>query len=160
MDVWKKMPEQQKGASLPAAEVKGEDGSELGSIRVHNNVIAIIARLTALKVPGVLEMSGSFAEGLANMMSKSSFDRGIRVEVEDRKINLELNIVLEFGVRIPQVAWQIQNDVRKAVEEMTGQKVGAVNVVVQSVKYSGAALSKDQACSSSRNEAAPDKPAL
>jgi uncharacterized alkaline shock family protein YloU len=133
------MPEAHNGggaitADQDASEERGEDGTELGAIRVHNSVIAAIARLAALKVPGVVEMSGSFAEGLASMVGKASFDRGIKVDMEDQKVNLDLHIVIAFGVRIPQVAWRIQNDVRKAIEDMTGKKVGQINVIVQGVK--------------------------
>jgi uncharacterized alkaline shock family protein YloU len=121
-------------AGQDSSEEHGEDGTELGAIRVHNSVIAAIARLAALKVPGVVEMSGSFAEGLASMVGKASFDHGIKVDMEDQKVNLDLHIVIAFGIRIPQVAWRIQNDVRKAIEDMTGKKVGLVNVIVQGVR--------------------------
>lgn len=113
---------------------RGEEGSELGAIRIHNGVIATIARLAVLKVPGVVEMSSSFADGLANMMSAASFDRGIKVDMDDQKIDLDVHVVIAFGVRIPQVAWCIQNDVRKAIEDMTGKEVGLINVVIQGVK--------------------------
>jgi len=139
MEVKKRMPDaNNRGgavtANQDASEEHGEDGTELGAISVHNSVIAAIARLAALKVPGVVEMSGSFAEGLASMVGKASFDRGIKVDMEDQKVNLDLHIVIAFGVRIPQVAWRIQNDVRKAIEDMTGKKVGLINVIVQGVK--------------------------
>ena len=139
MEAKKRMPEANNvggaiAADHDASEEHGEDGTELGAIRVHNRVIVAIARLAALKVPGVVEMSGSFAEGLASMVSKASFDRGIKVDMEDQKINLDLHIVIAFGVRIPQVAWCIQNDVRKAIEDMTGKKIGQINVIVQGVK--------------------------
>jgi len=139
MEVKKRMPEaNNKGGAVTAdhdaLEEHGEDGTELGAIRVHNSVIAAIARLAALKVPGVVEMSGSFTEGLASMVGKASFDRGIKVDMEDQKLNLDLHIVIAFGVRIPQVAWSIQNDVRKAIEDMTGKKIGLINVIVQGVR--------------------------
>ncbi|MBI2440504.1 MAG: Asp23/Gls24 family envelope stress response protein [Lentisphaerae bacterium] len=121
-------------AEPETAEEHGEDGTDLGAIRIHNSVMAAIARLAALKVPGVVEMSGSFAEGLASMVSKASFDRGIRVDIADQKVNLELHIVIAFGVRIPQVAWRLQNEVRQAIEDMTGKKVGLINVIIQGVK--------------------------
>jgi len=139
MEMKKRMPETHNGGGMAtvdqnASEEHGEDGTELGAIRIHNSVIAQIARLAALKVHGVVEMSSSFTDGLASMMSKASFDHGIKVDMEDQKINLDLHIVIAFGVRIPQVAWRIQNDVRKAIEDMTGKKVGQINVIVQGAK--------------------------
>lgn len=115
---------------------RSDEGTELGAIRVHHGVIAVIARLAALKVSGVVDMSGSFTDGIASMISKNVGDRGIKVEVDDRGVSVELNIVIEYGVRIPQVAWRIQNDVRRAVEDMTGKKVKTVDVVIQGVKCS------------------------
>ena len=111
-----------------------ESGSDLGSVQIHNNVIAAIARVAALKIPGVVEMSGGLVDGLAGMIGKKSPERGIRVEHEDATVTLELHVVLEFGARIPHVAWQIQTDVRAAVEKMTGKPVKAVHVIVQGVR--------------------------
>ncbi len=117
-----------------------EEGTDLGAIQIHNNVISIIARLSALKVPGVVEMSGSLVDGLAGMIGKKPADCGIRVDLDENNVNIELHVVLEYGVRIPQVAWQIQNEVRQAVGQMTGKNVRSVNVVVQSVRLPNEAL--------------------
>jgi uncharacterized alkaline shock family protein YloU len=114
-----------------------EDGTDLGAVQIHNNVIATIARLAALKVPGVAEMSGTFVEGLAGMIGKPVVDRGIRVDFEENYVMIELHVVIDFGVRIPHVAWQIQNEVRQAVEQMTGKSVKAVNVIVQALRFRG-----------------------
>ncbi len=114
-----------------------EDGTDLGAVQIHNNVIATIARLAALKVPGVAEMSGTFVEGLAGMIGKPVLDRGIRVDFEENYVVIELHVVIDFGVRIPHVSWQIQNEVRQAVEQMTGKSVKAVNVIVQALRFRG-----------------------
>ena len=114
-----------------------EDGTDLGVVQIHNNVIATIARLAALKVPGVAEMSGTFVDGLAGMIGKPVVDRGIRVDFEENVVVIELHVVIDFGVRIPHVAWQIQNEVRQAVEQMTGKSVKAVNVIVQALRFHG-----------------------
>ncbi|MCO5044680.1 MAG: Asp23/Gls24 family envelope stress response protein [Kiritimatiellae bacterium] len=113
-----------------------ENSNELGTVQIHNGVIAAITRVAALKVPGVVEFSGGLVDGLAGMIGKKSGDRGIRVEFDDAAVAIEVNVVLAFGVRIPHVAWQIQTEVRKAVEQMTGKPVKAVNVIVQSVRIS------------------------
>ena len=123
------------------AGVNAEDGADLGAVQIHNNVIATIARLAALKVPGVAEMSGTFVEGLAGMIGKPVVDRGIKVDFEENQVVIELHVVIDFGVRIPQVAWKIQNEVRQAVEQMTGKSVKAVNVIVQALKFRGEEMS-------------------
>jgi len=116
--------------SLPEAV-----GSDYGQIRINNNVIAIIAHETAKKVPGVVEMQGSLADDLAGMIGRKSKDRGIRVEKENEELlTIDLTVVLEFGVRIPDICVQLQAAVKEAVEEMTGQQVYAVNIVVQGIR--------------------------
>jgi len=113
-------------------------GSEFGQIRINNNVIAIIAHETAKKVPGVVELQGSLADDLAGIIGKKSKDKGIRVEKESEELlTIDLAVVLEFGVRIPDICVQLQEAVKKAVEDMTGQHVYAVNVVVQGIRSMG-----------------------
>ena len=113
-------------------------GSEFGQIRINNNVIAIIAHETAKKVPGVVELQGSLADDLAGMIGKRSKDKGIRVEKESEELlTIDLAVVLEFGVRIPDICVQLQEAVKQSVEDMTGQHVYAVNVVVQGIRNMG-----------------------
>jgi uncharacterized alkaline shock family protein YloU len=110
-------------------------GSEYGQIRINNNVIAIIAHETAKKVPGVVELQGSLADDLAGMIGKRTKDKGIRVEHENEELlTIDLAVVLEFGVKIPDICVQLQAAVKESVEEMTGQQVYAVNVVVQGIR--------------------------
>ena len=113
-------------------------GSEFGQIRINNNVIAIIAHETAQKVPGVVELQGSLADDLAGMIGKRPKDRGIRVEKESEELlTIDLAVVLEFGVRIPDICVQLQEAVKQSVEDMTGQHVYAVNIVVQGIRSMG-----------------------
>jgi len=110
-------------------------GSEYGQISINNNVIAIIAHETAKKVPGVVELQGSLADDLAGMIGKKSKDKGIRIEKENEELlTIDLTVVLEFGVRIPDICVQLQSSVKEAVEDMTGQQVYAVNIVVQGIR--------------------------
>ncbi|MCZ7591545.1 MAG: Asp23/Gls24 family envelope stress response protein [Kiritimatiellae bacterium] len=111
-----------------------ENANELGTVQIHNSVIASITRVAALKVPGVMELAGGLVDGLAGMIGKKGGDRGIRVEFDDTAVTIDVTCALAYGVRIPHVAWQIQTEVRKAVEQMTGKPVKAVNVIVQSVR--------------------------
>lgn len=110
-------------------------GQEMGQIRINNNVIAVIAHETAEKVPGVVELQGSLADDIAGMIGKKAKDRGIRIEKENEELlTIDLTVVLEFGVKIPEICVQLQTAVKSAVEEMTGQQVFAVNVVVQGIR--------------------------
>ena len=94
---------------------------ENSSIKIADDVIAVIAGAAASEVPGVASMAGGFAGGISEVFSgKKNFAKGV-------------NIIVEYGVRIPDVAFEIQNRVKKAVESMTGLKVLDVNVHVQGV---------------------------
>lgn len=131
------LPDKKKNFTDPYfGSDRTDEGSDLGAIMVHHGVIAVIARIAALKVPGVVDMSGSFTDGIANMIGRNTGERGVRVDMQGQKVDLEVNIVVEYGAKIPQVAWAVQNEVRRAIEEMTGKKVGAVNVLIQSVRMS------------------------
>ncbi|MGE4489265.1 MAG: Asp23/Gls24 family envelope stress response protein [Kiritimatiellales bacterium] len=136
------MSDKEKAATVPPAqnwpvpEDKKED-SPLGSVRIHNNVIAVIAHEAAARVPGVVELSGTLVDELADMIGKKPRDRGIRVAVEsENSIVVELTVVLEFGVNIPEVCGQLQLEVRKSIEDMTGKSVEAVNISVQGIRRS------------------------
>lgn len=111
-----------------------ENDTELGSVHIHHNVIATISRLAAVKVPGVHDLSGGIVDDIAGMIRKKSGDKGIRVQFEDGGVAIQLNVILEYGVRIPHVAWQLQTEVRQAVEQMTGKHVASVQVIVQGVQ--------------------------
>ena len=86
------------------------------------------------EVQGVASMSGSFAGGISEVLSgKKNLAKGIKVEKAENVAKIDVNIIVEYGSRIPDVAFEIQNRVKKAVEGMTGFKVEEVNVHVQGV---------------------------
>jgi uncharacterized alkaline shock family protein YloU len=119
--------------------------SGYGRICINNNVIAVIAHETTRKVPGVVELHGSLADDLAGMIGKKSKDRGIRVEKESEELlTIDLTVVLEFGVRIPDICVQLQTAVKEAIEEMTGHQVYAVNVMVQGIRGSNDKAGEDR----------------
>ena len=79
-------------------------------------------------------MAGGFAGGISEVFSgKKNLAKGIKVEVSENIAKIDVNIIVEYGSRIPDVAFEIQNRVKKAVESMTGLKVEEVNVHVQGV---------------------------
>ena len=103
-------------------------------IEISNDVIAVIAGVAVSEVQGVASMSGSFAGGITEVLSgKKNMAKGIKVEKTDNTAKIDVNIIVEYGSRIPDVAYEIQNRVKKAVEGMTGFKVEEVNVHVQGV---------------------------
>ena len=104
------------------------ENSEGEGIRIANDVIAAIANKAASEVPGVFSMSGGISDVFGKKMSK-----GIKVDAGEKSTKIDVNIIVEYGVRIPDIAFEIQNRVKKSVESMTGFKVEEVNVHVQGV---------------------------
>ena len=103
-------------------------------IQISNDVIAVISGVAVSEVQGVSSMAGSFAGGLTEVLSgKKNLAKGIKVDKEDDKVKIDVNIIVEYGTRIPDVAFEIQNRVKTSVENMTGLKVEEVNVHVQGV---------------------------
>ena len=111
-----------------------EEIEENDGIEISGDVIAVIAGVAVSEVQGVASMSGGFAGGITEVLSgKKNLAKGIKVDKEDEKVKIDVNIIVEYGSRIPDVAFEIQNRVKKSVEGMTGLKVEEVNVHVQGV---------------------------
>lgn len=111
--------------------------NDIGSVKIADEVVAIIAGLAATEVPGVAGMSGGLAGGIAEMLGRKNLTRGVKVEVGERQAAVDLFLIVEFGVKIPEVAWRVQENVKKAIESMTGLDVVEVNIHVQGVKIAG-----------------------
>jgi uncharacterized alkaline shock family protein YloU len=105
----------------------------LGSLKVTNDVIAIIAGLATVEVDGVYSTSGGLTEGIAQALGIKNLSKGIKVETKGNDVFINIYIIAEFGARIPEVAWNIQEKVKKTVERMTGMRVIEANIHVQSV---------------------------
>ncbi len=111
-----------------------QEKKEANGIKISNDVIAVIAGVAVSEVSGVASMSGGFAGGITEAIKgKKNLAKGIKVEATEKEAKIDVNIIVEFGSRIPDVAFEIQNRVKKAVENMTGIKVTDVNVNVQGV---------------------------
>jgi uncharacterized alkaline shock family protein YloU len=108
---------------------------EQGNIRIANEVIEVIAGLAATEVRGVAGMSGGVAGGIAELLGRKNLAKGVKVEVGQKQCAVDLSIVAEYGVRIPEVAAQIQQNVKQAIESMTGLEVIEVNVSVLGVTF-------------------------
>lgn len=116
--------------------VSSEDLKEtdVNGVKIANEVVAIIAGVATSEVQGVAGMSGGLVGGISEILGKKNFSKGIKVEVEGNEAAIEIYIIVEYGVRIPDVAWVLQNKVKTAVEDMTGLNVVKVNIHVQGVK--------------------------
>lgn len=111
-----------------------EENNETNTIHIADEVVSVIAGIAVSEIPGVYSMAGGFAGGITEVLSgKKNLSKGIKVEVGEKEAKIDVNIIVEYGTRIPDIAFEIQNRVKKAVENMTGLKVTDVNVHVQGV---------------------------
>ena len=111
-----------------------EEITENEGIQISNDVIAVISGVAVSEVQGVSSMAGGFAGGISEVLSgKKNLAKGIKVDKDENKVKIDVNIIVEYGTRIPDVAFEIQNRVKTSVENMTGLKVEEVNVHVQGV---------------------------
>ncbi len=126
--------ENKKVENGEVVELEEEIKTENEGIKISSDVVAVIAGVAVSEVQGVSGMSGGFAGGITEVLSgKKNLAKGIKVDIDENTAKIDVNIIVEYGSRIPDVAFEIQNRVKKSVENMTGLKVEEVNVHVQGV---------------------------
>lgn len=110
-------------------------GDEYGKVLFADEVVATIAGLAATDIKGVAAMSGGLADGIAEKLGRKSLAKGVKVKVGEKEAAVDLYIIVDYGVRVPEVAWNIQENVKKSIETMTGLSVTEVNIHVQGVNF-------------------------
>ena len=138
-----KTPKVEKTTKTPKVEKTAKANEESRTIEIENteqgieissDVIAVIAGVAVSEVQGVASVSKGFAGGISEVLSgKKNLAKGIKVEKTENSAKIDVNIIVEYGTRIPDVAYEVQNRVKKAVESMTGFEVEEINVHVQGV---------------------------
>ena len=126
--------EEEKQENGEVVELEEEIKTENDGIKISNDVVAVIAGVAVSEVPGVAGMAGGFAGGISEVLSgKKNLAKGIKVEASNTQAKIDVNIIVVYGARIPDVAFEIQSRVKKTVENMTGLMVSEVNVNVLGV---------------------------
>lgn len=106
---------------------------KLGKVTIAPNVLLTIVRLTTLSVPGVSRMSGSLTSEMNRFLGRSHFDRGIRLEVNDDVVSVDLHIIVKPDVNLLKLGKTIQSEVTRAINDMVGMGVDQVNVHIDNV---------------------------
>jgi len=107
---------------------------ELGIVKISDEVVEVITGLAASEIDGIEGMSTTLVGGITQILSgKKNLSKGIKVTVDDDKATIDIHVVVKYGIKIPEVASKVQENVIKFVESMTGLKVSAVNVFIQNV---------------------------
>ena len=107
--------------------------SDKGQVQIADEVVAIIAGLAATEVKGVASMAGNIKNELVSKMGMKTLSKGVKVEVTDEDVKVDLALNLEFEANILKVSGLVQDKVKSAIESMTGMKVSQVNVRVAGV---------------------------
>ena len=118
-------------------EIPVEENDEtVGNIKISTDVVATIAGIATGEIEGVAGMSSSLAGGIAEIFgTKKNPSRGVKVEIRENTAVIDLHITVDYGIRIPELAWEIQERVKNDVETMTGLDVEKVNVHVDGVSF-------------------------
>lgn len=110
--------------------------AETGKINISDEVVATIAGIAATEIDGVTGMAGSTIGDIAEKLgAKKSPQKGVKVAVDEAGAVIDVFIVVEFGKRIPELAWEVQENVKNSVETMTGIDVKAINVRIEGVSF-------------------------
>ncbi|MBJ6364238.1 Asp23/Gls24 family envelope stress response protein [Paenibacillus sp. GCM10012307] len=109
--------------------------TDMGTIQIAPEVIEVIAGLATIEVQGVAGMSGGLAGGIAELLGRKNLSKGVKVEVGQREAAVDVSIIVEYGNRIPEVAAEIQRNVKRSIEMMTGLHVVEVNVHIHDVHF-------------------------
>lgn len=106
-----------------------------GMIKISDEVIAVCAVNATLKTEGVANLSGGISNAISkNILGKELTSKGIKVSQSDEGILIDVHIIVKYHAKIPAVAWDIQENVKKEVQSMTDLKVAAVNIHVEGVE--------------------------
>ncbi|HBZ08562.1 MAG TPA: Asp23/Gls24 family envelope stress response protein [Bacillus bacterium] len=116
-------------------EMTQEDGHDHGKIEIAPEVIEVIAGIAASEVEGVAQMRGNFASGVVERLGKKNHGKGIRVELSEEGIIVDVYCLMNFGVSIPTVAQKVQDNIRQALFNMTALEVEEVNIHIVGVTF-------------------------
>ena len=109
------------------------DKETVGEVQIADEVVAIIAGLAATEVEGVAYMAGNITNELVGKLGMKNLSKGVKVDVLDTSVSVDLTLTMEYGYSIPEVSAQVQERVKSAIENMTGLSVIDVNVKIAGV---------------------------
>ena len=106
-----------------------------GNIKISDEVIATIASVATKEIEGISGLNLSFTDEITSKFVKKNATKSIKITQNDGNITIDVSVVVNYGVRIPDVSWEVQENVKKSVELMSGLNVEKVNVIVAGVDF-------------------------
>lgn len=112
-----------------------EDDNTLGTVKIADDVVAIIAGLAATEVKGVTSMAGNITNDLVAKLGMKNLSKGVRIEVLENEVNVSLAINIAYGYSIPKISQAVQEKVKNTIETMTGLTVANVDIRIVDVDF-------------------------
>ncbi|MBE4910449.1 Asp23/Gls24 family envelope stress response protein [Bacillus luteolus] len=112
-----------------------QGNNSLGKVEIAPEVIEVIAGIAASEVDGVAQMRGNFASGVAERLGKKNHGKGVKVDLTDNGITIDVFCAMKFGISIPNVAQKVQDNIRQALLNMTALEIDEVNIHVVGVLF-------------------------
>ena len=116
--------------------------TDLGVVKINNNAITTIASIAAMEVKGVNRIGGRIGKTLYEVLTGKGSSKGVKIHAAENELKLTIYITVEYGVDITRIADEVQENVKRAVEKMTGLVLSGVDVVVEGVRSPHAAGEK------------------
>ncbi|WP_226035057.1 Asp23/Gls24 family envelope stress response protein [Aquibacillus saliphilus] len=113
--------------------LKVSEDSNLGRVEIAPEVIEVIAGIATTEITGVSAMRGNFASGVVERLGKKSHGKGIKVELTETGVLIDVFVVLDYGITIPEIAQKIQTNIRQALMNMTALEIDEINIHVVGV---------------------------
>jgi uncharacterized alkaline shock family protein YloU len=110
----------------------------LGKVEIAPEVIEVIAGIAASEVDGVAQMRGNFASGVVERLGKKNHGKGVKVDLKEEGIIIDVYCLVRFGVSIPNVAKKVQENIREALLNMTGLETNEINVHIVGIQFDSA----------------------
>ena len=111
-----------------------QEDEKIGSVKIADDVVAMIAALAATEVDGVAAMAGNMTNELLSRVGVRNLAKGAKVEVLNKKVKVDIAITVEYGYNIPATCQKVQAKVKSAIENMTGLTCSDVNIRIAGVK--------------------------
>ncbi|MED1205177.1 Asp23/Gls24 family envelope stress response protein [Heyndrickxia acidicola] len=112
-----------------------QEGDDYGKVEIAPEVIEVIAGIAASEVEGVGQMRGNFASGVAERLGKKNHGKGVKVELTEEGIKVDVYCSMNFGVSIPAVAQEVQDNIRQALLNMTALEADEINVHIVGIQF-------------------------
>ncbi|MEN3186985.1 MAG: Asp23/Gls24 family envelope stress response protein [Atribacterota bacterium] len=129
------MNDEERREEITPEEPQPETEESLGEITIAPDIIATLTAITTMKTPGVTGMAGMPSASLSTLIGKRELNKGVKVEVKEKNVSLEIAIVADIDSTLIEVARNVQKEVKKVIENKTGMTVNKVDIIIREVSY-------------------------